>query len=215
MKIDRLIRTRRKTVAIIVDEQGQLLVRAPRRLPRTQIQELVDQHADRIAEQQALRRPKRFVDGELFWYLGVQYPLSIVDRDSRPELYLADRFYLAQEAQPRGRELFQAWYRAQAKILLPARVDFYAGRMSLRYRKLRITSAQTRWGSCSSKGDLNFTWRLLMVPPESVDYVVVHELAHLQVQNHSPEFWALVERTMPDYRPRQAWMKERGKELVV
>lgn len=215
MKIDRLFRTRRKTVAIIVDEQGQLVVRAPRRLPQAQIQQFVDQHAERIAEQQALRRPKRFVDGELFWYLGVQYPLAVVDRDSRPKLYLADRFYLVKAAQSRARELFQAWYRVQAKSWLPERVDFYAGRMGLHYRKLRITSARTRWGSCSSKGDLNFTWRLLMAPPESVDYVVVHELAHLQVQNHSPDFWALVERNMPDYRLRRAWLKDRGQQLVV
>jgi predicted metal-dependent hydrolase len=79
---------------------------------------------------------------------------------------------------------------------------------------VRISSARTRWGSCSSRGSLSFTWRLVMAPVEVVDYVIVHELAHLRVHNHSPEFWKEVARLMPDYAQRKQWLKDNGRLLI-
>jgi predicted metal-dependent hydrolase len=82
------------------------------------------------------------------------------------------------------------------------------------YQKLRISSARTRWGSCSSSGTLSFTYRLVMAPPEVVDYVVVHELVHTQVRNHSKTFWTTVEEIMPDYKQRRTWLKKNGGSLA-
>ena len=98
--------------------------------------------------------------------------------------------------------------RAAAKQYLPQRVAWYAARMGVTYEKITIREQKTRWGSCSSTGSLNFNWKLMLLPRELLDYVVVHELAHRKVMNHSPAFWAVVEAELPDYRELRAQLKE-------
>lgn len=97
---------------------------------------------------------------------------------------------------------------AQAREYLPMRVDYWSGIMSLTPTGLKITSARTRFGSCSGKNSICFSWRLMQYPPEAIDYVVVHELAHIRHHDHSPAFYALIERYMPDWRERMKLLKE-------
>ncbi len=97
---------------------------------------------------------------------------------------------------------------AQAREYLPMRVDYWSGIMGLTPTVLKITSARTRFGSCSGKNSLCFSWRLMQYPPEAIDYVVVHELAHIRHHDHSPAFYALIERYMPDWRERMKLLKE-------
>ena len=97
---------------------------------------------------------------------------------------------------------------ARAKEYLPMRVDYWSGIMGLTPTGLKITSARTRFGSCSGKNSLCFSWRLMQYPPEAIDYVVVHELAHIRHHDHSPSFYALIERYMPDWRERMKLLKE-------
>ena len=97
---------------------------------------------------------------------------------------------------------------AQAREYLPMRVDYWSGIMGLMPTGLKITSARTRFGSCSGKNSLCFSWRLMQYPPEAIDYVVVHELAHIRHHNHSKAFYALIERYMPDWRERMKLLKE-------
>ena len=97
---------------------------------------------------------------------------------------------------------------AQAKEYLPMRVDYWSDIMGLTPTGLKITSARTRFGSCSGKNSICFSWRLMQYPPEAIDYVVVHELAHIRHHNHSPAFYALIERYMPDWRERMKLLKE-------
>lgn len=97
---------------------------------------------------------------------------------------------------------------AQAREYLPMRVDYWSGIMGLTPTGLKITSARTRFGSCSGRNSLCFSWRLMQYPPEAIDYVVVHELAHIRHHNHSPAFYALIERYMPDWRERMKPLKE-------
>lgn len=85
--------------------------------------------------------------------------------------------------------------------------------MDVRPEKLRISSARTRWGSCSAKGTISLTWRLVMAPPEILDYVIVHELAHLKVKNHSSAFWKVVETYLPGYQNQRKWLKQNGHTL--
>ncbi len=101
----------------------------------------------------------------------------------------------------------EAALRRQAQQVIPERVAYYAARMGLTPAGVRITGARTRFGSCSSQNRLCFSWRLMQYPPQAVDYVVVHELAHIRHHDHSPEFYALVARYMPDYRQRQALLR--------
>jgi predicted metal-dependent hydrolase len=109
--------------------------------------------------------------------------------------------------------VFEAWYKQQARQALTERVALRAAFHMLTVSGVRISSARTRWGSCSSRGSLSFTWRLVLAPLEVIDYVIVHELAHLRVRNHSPEFWKEVGRMMPDYAQRKQWLKDNGRML--
>lgn len=93
-----------------------------------------------------------------------------------------------------------------------SRVQYYQQVMGLSSKGISIRNQKTRWGSCSSKGNLNFNYKLYYMPSEILDYVVVHELAHLKHMNHSKEFWGFVEQFMPDYESRRRWLKEHGRE---
>ncbi len=217
----KIIRSKRKTIALIIEPDGRLLVRAPKRVSDREIERLVKHKEKWIREKQGEAqknnvsiKPKFYVDGETFWYLGKTYPLKIVD-DLHPPLVLGRKFYLASQARPYAQDMFTEWYREQARAEVTRRVEYYTNRHGLQYRRIRITSARTRWGSCSSTGNLNFTWRLVMAPPKVIDYVVAHEVAHLKIKNHSKSFWVQVERIMPDYKRYNAWLKENGRRLTL
>ena len=111
-------------------------------------------------------------------------------------------------AHPEPDEAGQAVLMRRAREELPPKVAYYAQRMGLQPTGMTITSARTRFGSCSPKNRLCFSWRLMDYPEAAIDYVVVHELAHIVHKNHGPQFWALVERYMPDYRARRALLRE-------
>jgi predicted metal-dependent hydrolase len=221
MKIDQIIYSRRKTLALIMRADGTLLVRAPQRANRLQIAQFVESKADwiRRAQEEVKRLPppppaREYKPGESFLYLGKAYRLELVEK-ATPALILRDHFYLAKKSLPSASTAFTAWYKRRAREVLTARVQQYAAQLGFKVNQVKITSARTRWGSCSSKGTLSFTWRLVMAPPPVIDYVVVHELAHLRERNHSKHFWALVQSYMPDYKARQDWLKHNGATLSL
>ncbi len=219
MKIDRLVRSKRKTFALIVEGDGSLVVRAPLRASRAQIERIVEQKAEWIrARQEQVRRaaqqfpPRRFAEGEPFLYLGQSYPLHVVEKQSVP-LVFDGALRIARPALPDAARLLEDWYRRQARQLFEGRVALYARQHGFTYRQVRLSSARTRWGSCGPKGDLNFTWRLVMAPLAVVDYVVLHELVHLVEKNHSPRFWSRLAALFPGYRAPRAWLKDNGAAL--
>jgi predicted metal-dependent hydrolase len=216
-----IIRSRRKTFALIINSDGTLTVRAPLRATRAQIDTLIQQKAGWIRAKQTQMmaageriRPKQYREGERFLFLGKAYPLFLVD-DSRPALRLDDRFYLSRLRLPDAPAVFEAWYRAQARRVITERVHHYADRNGFAFKRVGITGAKTRWGSCGPAGTLNFSWRLVLAPLDVIDYVVVHELAHLEIKNHSRLFWEKVEALMPDYKERRKWLKDNGHTLSI
>ena len=118
------------------------------------------------------------------------------------------------EKTPYERRL-EAPYRQAAKEYIPKRVAYYAQLLDVTYATISIRDQKTRWGSCSSKGNLSFSWRLILAPPKVLDYVVVHELCHRKEMNHSPRFWVLVESMIPDYKTHRKWLKENGEKLTI
>lgn len=104
-------------------------------------------------------------------------------------------------------------YRNQARNVFEQKVAYYARLMNVTYGRIAIRDQKTRWGSCSSEGNLNFNWRLIMAPAGVLDYVVIHELAHRKEMNHSKAFWSVVEQIMPDYKKYRNWLKENGRSL--
>ena len=219
--MDQVIRSRRKTIALIVKPDGSLLVRAPLRAPKAMIEEFVRKNARWIETKQAEVRaafpttPREYVTGETFPYLGTTYPLEIVGEQQSPLLLDAGRFKLAASRQSAAASTFERWYREQARQVLSSRVEFFARQHGFQYRGLRITSARTRWGSCSASGSLSFSWRLILAPPEVADYVVIHELVHTVHHNHSKRFWKGVEAVIPDYQEHRRWLREHGRKLLV
>lgn len=150
--------------------------------------------------------------GETFPFLGVWYPLKLVDRN-RPVLFLDGGFELSRSGKPRAHEIFTAWYRHEAARLFQERISFWSAATGLQPTGLGLSSAHTRWGSCGPTGKINLTWRLVMAPVPVVDYVVVHELAHLKVKNHSKTFWNLLQAYLPDYQQRRKWLNDNGLRL--
>ena len=217
--IARLVRSRRKTIALIVNPDGSLEVRAPLRAPTSAIHKLVREKADWIHRHQQSARPssrlepaQRFQDGALFLFLGQTYELRILPAENQ-KLAFKERFTLGSRWLPQAETLFINWYRTQAGRILTERTALIAGRHDLLYQGVRITSARTRWGSCSASGNLNFTWRLVMAPQEISDYVIVHELAHTRIRAHNRAFWDLVARLDPDYKRKRAWLRSSGHQL--
>jgi len=218
--IDQIIRSKRRTIAIIVHRDGKVVVRAPLKTPEALIRAFIESKSGWIEEKKAEAAKhfalpvKKYTGGEKFLLLGREIPLRVVD-GQKMALKFQDEFFLSKNAVPRAQALFTKWYQARAREVLTERVILYATMFGLHYEKIRISSARTRWGSCSSRGTLSFTWRLVMAPLDVVDYVVIHELAHLKVKDHSPKFWAEVARMQPDFKRRRAWLKKNGRFLTL
>ena len=158
--------------------------------------------------------PKKFVDGEEFFYLGSKYRLSIVTEGERT-LSFDGSFRLNRTRLPDAKKLFVRWYKKEAYKNICERAEFYGRMHGIRYSGIGITSARHRWGSCNSKGSLAFSLRLVMAPQKVIDYTVIHELAHIEHRNHSPKFWAKVGEMFPGYKECLAWLRENGHKLVI
>ncbi len=219
IEINEIIRSRRKSLALIIRPDASLVVRAPLKASEKSIGEFIEKNRDWIRKKQAQARafvtptPKQYNRGEKFLYLGHQYPLEFI-LGHKQTLLFDGHFKLAERAQSRARLEFERWYRARAREILFERVQYFAAEYRFNFQGMKINSARTRWGSCSAKGSLNFSWRLIMAPLDSVEYVVVHELVHTLIHNHSKQFWSKVESILPDYKARRMWLQKHGPELM-
>jgi len=123
------------------------------------------------------------------------------------------RLFLDSKSPDAVRAAIERWYRRQAHHVFAERAAHWNAHFGYNYGRIAIRDQKSRWGSCSRQGNLNFNWRLLLAPLAVLDYIVIHELAHLKEGNHSPRFWALVAEQCPDYRDQRAWLRQHGPEL--
>ena len=221
IEIEKVIRTKRKTIALHMTDNATLIVKTPFNVDDEKIMETVSKHKKWIEQKKKEIEardpkfsPKEFVNGEGFLYLGRCYRLRIVD-DQEVPLKFEGGFYLLRNAMPQARELFIEWYKNIAYEKISERVKLYAQKRGFKYNRVNITSAQKRWGSSSSKGNLNFPWRLVMAPLSVIDYVVIHELVHLEEKNHGKAFWGKVKMLMPDYEKNKDWLNKKGYLLKI
>jgi len=170
------------------------------------------------------RVERRLVSGEELPFKGEDFTLRVMEYDGRYTKVVFDgqRFlvYVKKDISTGKRreeikKRLEQWYKGQARRLIHERLDFYKQQMDLDFNEVRLKDQKTRWGSCSTKGNLNFNWRLIMAPPFILDYVIVHELCHLKIMNHTKQFWQLVESCVPDYKARRNWLKENGMGLSL
>lgn len=158
---------------------------------------------------------KNFLSGEEFLYLGERLPLDVIwswHRRARVEHPLEMLAPVSSTKTERQKALV-SFYRREAKRWLHSRVDFWGRIMNLPARALTVRGQRTLWGSCTVEGNVSLNWKLMCAPPEVIDYVVVHELAHIQERNHSPRFWLLVAEYMPEYKRLRQWLKIHQQEI--
>jgi hypothetical protein len=212
IEIEKIVRTKRKTIALQITDDATLIVKAPFDVSDETIMGVVlkhkkwiEQKKKEIGARDPKFSPKEFVNGEGFLYLGRYYRLKIVD-DQEVPLKFENGFYLSRNALPQAKEVFIEWYKKMAYEKISERVRWYAQKRGFKYNKVNITNAQKRWGSSSNR-NLNFPWRLIMAPLPVIDYVVIHELVHLEEKNHTKAFWDKVKMLMPDYEKHKDWLK--------
>lgn len=212
-----VVRSNRKSVALVIDNEANLIVRAPARMPDAVIDEFVRKKKRWINEKQQQvavfgekHTPVVVETGESIMYLGSNYAIIKNDGDevevSGNELIVPENYDI---------EALIAWLKGQAMQIISERVTLYANVMGVTPGTVKLSEAKARWGSCSTKNNLNFAWRLVMCPLSVIDYVVVHELSHITYKNHSPAFWARVKTVLPTYEDGQEWLKLNKKLMEI
>ncbi len=222
--IDRIIRSRRrKTISLEVTRDARLIVRVPWRVPEEYLLELVEKKTEWIqrkkeaAEKRLMYAAFSRIEPGLkaeYPYLGREY--TVVNGAAGKSIQIAGGSILIPEKFA-GREehALTGWFRRQAHDYITARAEALSRETGLGYTSLRIGSARKRWGSCGGDARLNFTWRLIFTPSEIIDYVIIHELCHVPIRNHSRKFWNKVEAYVPDYKVKRKWLKEYGELLEL
>ena len=209
----------RRTLEIIIDRDGSLVLAAPLGVPAETLEQFIDDNLvwvyTRLAEKEAQARPKsprEYVSGEGFPYLGRSYRLKVVDgADHQPPLRLyRGRFELRRNVVPQGREHFIHWYTLHLRPMLDRHIAALVNRVGAEPREVRIQDLGYRWGSSNRRGHLYFHWRVAMLPHRMIEYLVAHELVHLVERSHSDAFWERVQRIVPDYVERQRWLRDHG-----
>lgn len=216
MEIKKVIRSKRKTVSLQVSDDATLIVRAPFEVSNKIIDKVILRHKDWIEKKKKEIQSrdikfskKEFINGEGFLFLGNYYRLRLVENQEIP-LNFENGFFLSKKYLAHVEEIFIDWYKEEAYEKISERVKWYAQKRGFKYNKINITNAQKRWGSCSCRNNLNFSWRLIMAPLPVVDYVIVHELVHLEEKNHSKAFWNKVKMLITDYKKHRIWLKRNG-----
>lgn len=203
---------RRRTVALAVGDRGELVVYAPWGVAREALEGVIAKNRAWIAKKQAERREAwALLQAGKVYYRGEACTLRLVSLGPA-DVRLAGGVLLVSPGPDPGDLWLQllAWYRREAEAILTARVKHFASRMGLAAPPVEVRDWRRRWGECHSGGRLRFNWRLVLLSPEILDYVVVHELAHLKVAGHPPRFWQEVGQYLPDYAARRRWLNRQG-----
>ena len=210
---------RRKSYSVQVTDNGEVIIRVPYFFSEKDINGILNKHDKWIKNKinflsEINRKQNKYLRiGDTVFYLGMKYKL-IYKKDIKDFNFDNNFFFSSTDHDFIVRSL-ERFFREKGKVVLKERVDYYSRIYGLHYNKIKITGAKKRWGSCSIKKNLNFSWRLVMLPVEIIDYVVVHELSHLIEMNHSGKFWKHVERMMPDYRKRVIFLKKEGYKYSI
>jgi predicted metal-dependent hydrolase len=205
---------RARRIRVSVEGNGEVVVVLPRRSPERHAEEAVKQltpwiERRRRAVTQASREVGR-APGTVP-YLGET--LTLLGEPGRERVHRRGDVLLVPEGD--ATEAIERWYRRQARVEVAPRLDAACARAGKAYTGLTIRGQKTRWASCSAKGTMSFNWRLLLAPPEILDYVVEHEVAHLSYMDHSPRFWRLLASRVPEWRTHSQWLRRYGPTLTL
>jgi predicted metal-dependent hydrolase len=211
----------RKRLTITVERDRTVVVHAPLKAPEETIQRVVEAKRQWIFEKihhdqkyRDLPHPpgKELVSGESALYLGRPYRIEIVE-NGLAEIELTRRFLIPATHAVRRKGALRDWYLERAKETILPRVERHAHALGVEFKRVKIVDIRYRWGSCTSQENLTFNWRLIKAPMFVIDYVIVHELAHLIEANHTARFWNVVRTHVPYAAKARAWLVENGQVL--
>jgi predicted metal-dependent hydrolase len=209
-----LIRSKRKTLSLQINNNAELIVRAPNRLSVKKIEQFINEKSNWIEKRSksiSLIKPQKpnYTEGEKFLYLGTEYPLSVNTVHAKGLSFDGEIFSLNKG----GKEEFLSWYKASFKKIALPRLEYYAKNHHLSYNQVRLKAQKTLWGSCSGVNNINLNYLLIGAPISVIDYVIVHELCHSVHKNHSKNFWQLVFNILPNYKASKRWLQDNGHRL--
>jgi len=214
----------RRTISLQILPDASIRVRVPTRFPQRKIDAFLEEHKEWIKKkQEEIKRrgvrqladvPKKFQTGEEFLYLGKKYPL-VVTKDTQQALVFDNGFFLNEFNRKNAETYFLNWYKKQALQLFLYRVVNYATQVKVQYTSISLSSAKSKWGSCSHDNKLMFNWRLIMAPVEVIDSVIFHELVHILEKNHTKRFWRKVTMWYPEYAKHKEWLDKNGHTLII
>lgn len=223
-----LKRSSRKTIGISIDKSGVVKVACPFYTSENYINQLLIKKSNWILDKLTFVEnrykenniSKIIKDGEAFCYLGKTYILKLIETTVRksPIISLQGENILIEFSnfdEVKIKKALMLWYVEQFRQIALDRISQYSRSLNVNPQKITIKAQKTRWGSCSSKGNINLNWRLIMAPIQVIDYVVVHELCHLREMNHSNKFWQLVGNIIPDHKEKRNWLKANGEKLKL
>jgi len=226
-----IVRTSRKTMGIIVDHDRNIIVRSPKNTAESKIEEVLKKKTNwilsKLKEMDKIKpapKEKEFMTGEKLSYLGRRYRMEVNPEEiSKTEVKLYQGKFIIDypvrlkdkkdQRRVKIRTALVEWYRDHAKEKINERVSKYKVKLDVEPNNVVVKKQKKRWGSCSSKGNLNFNWKIIMAPMSVVDYLVVHELTHLIHDNHSRDFWSTVAAVIPDIKEKKEWLKVNGRRL--
>ena len=216
MNPNKIIRSKRKTLSLTINENAELIIRAPKRLSIEKIQDFINEKENWI------NRKKRLIENQIkdvtsnhnkLLYLGNLFPIN-VEQNASKELFFTGEEFIANSIEPDSLSLsIKKWYKNKFKEIALPRVAYFANKHNLMVNQVRIKNQKTMWGSCFFKNNINLNYLLLMAPMGVIDYVIVHELVHTIHRNHSTDFWDSVESIMPEFQEHKRWLKKNGYKL--
>jgi predicted metal-dependent hydrolase len=209
----------RKKVSISVERDRRVIVRAPKSFSKEQLKEIVEEKKlwlyDKInyTPKYSIVSAKEFVSGESILFFGKNYKLEILKENISSLRFDNKKFYLSNDNSNKANRIFKNWYKQKAKELIIPKIKYYSATLGVDYNNIMIREMKYRWASCTNKNNLVFNWRIIKAPMFVIEYLIVHELAHLLESNHTDRFWTLVKIQIPNYLKAKDWLKLNGNIL--
>ena len=213
----KLIRKKRKTLAIKISLEGEVIVYAPHRASLRSVESLLAEK-----EEWVRRTRSRILEGlnqerDKVTFLGRKYNMSVIEGGAKKAAIEFDgsefRIYCREAGDAKG--VLYGWYKEKLLKIVTARIGELSSSLGVKPGKIGVRAQKTIWGSCSYDNNISINMKLALAPPEIIDYILVHELCHIKHKNHSSDFWLAVESAMPDYKERRRWLKENGYSLLL
>lgn len=207
-----IIKSNRKTISIQITQKGEVIVRAPKYASEHKISTFVVEHQswiykrlDDYATLYAETPRHTYREGDRFYFLGKQYPV-MTSQNQKMDIVFSDAFHIKNNCKNPRKSLLK-WYKSHALDYCEERMKEIGETMNIKHRCISVTSAEKRWGSCTSDKHIHVSYKIIMLSPEYIDYILIHELAHCRHMNHSPKFWKLVEKYCPDFKKKRRWLR--------